>query len=186
MNLPVAGISLITIDGAPGSGKTTLARTIAETLRSLHIRTETICLDSFVSLDATFPVWKDTNSRGSIQLDHDRERVAEVIAALTAGRGHLYECRSALTGQLAHQHSIDPCDVVIIEGCMAGLALESSATATHIRVECDTEVCRTRLHLRSTQRGNTDSLWLQYVEQVWRTAYAESLGRAPKSTIVHG
>jgi uridine kinase len=150
--------TLVAIDGPGGSGKTTLAATVAELLDGATI----VAGDDFYR-----PMPEHERERLSAQQGYHRyfdwERLRDqVLAPLRAEKTARYQSFDWATGQLGAWHEINPGTMVIVEGVYS--ARPELAPYYHLTAYVDTprEICLRRMRAR----GQNPEEWITR----WRAA----------------
>ncbi|SDY48493.1 Uridine kinase [Micromonospora pattaloongensis] len=165
--------TIIAIDGAGGSGKTTLAAAAAELLEGAAI----VHGDDF---------YRPMSEHERAQLDpqqgyqryFDWQRLRDqVLAPLRAGQAARYQSYDWATGQLAAWHEINPGTTVIVEGVYS--ARPELASYYHLTAYVDTprEICLQRVRVR----GENSEEWIRR----WRAAEDFYLRTTWPQTRVH-
>jgi uridine kinase len=92
---------LVCIDGPAGSGKTTLARQVAE-----------LCDTRVVRMDDLYPGWEGLFEVGP--------EVRAVLDPLGAGRAGSYRRYDWVAGEYAETHVVEPAPLLVLEGVGSG------------------------------------------------------------------
>lgn len=100
----LGGTRLISIDGPAGSGKTTLAATIAELEPAAHV----------VHMDDLYDGW---TGLGSVS-----RQLSTLVRPLALGRPGFYRRYDWLKGEFAETVDVEPPPVLVLEGVGAGAA----------------------------------------------------------------
>jgi uridine kinase len=112
---------LVCIDGPAGSGKTTLARQVAEA-----------CGAPAVRMDDLYPGWE-----GLFGVEPEVQRLLEPLSAGRAGSYRRYDWRA---GEYAETHVVEPAPLLVLEGVGAGNRAWRHLVTTLVWVEADDPV----------------------------------------------
>jgi uridine kinase len=150
--------TIIAIDGPGGSGKTTLATTVAELLDDATL----VHGDDFYR---PMPEHEreQLDPQQGYQQYFDWQRLRDqVLAPLRAGRAARYQSYDWVTGQVASWHEVSPGATVIVEGVYS--ARPELIPYCHLTVYVDTprEICLQRVR----GRGGSSEEWIRR----WRAA----------------
>ena len=111
---------LVAVDGPAGAGKTTLAAALRRHLRdALRPTGGPVVL---IHMDNVYDGW-DGLEAGMRTVD------ADVVAPLLDGRPGSYRRYDWLAGRFAEKHTVEPCEVLLVEG-VGSAGHEGSALAT--------------------------------------------------------
>jgi uridine kinase len=169
--------TIIAIDGLGGSGKTTLAATVAELLDGATV----IHGDDFYR-----PMPEHEREQLDAQQGYhqyfDWQRLRDqVLSPLRAGQPARYQRFDWETGNLADRHEISPGQVVIVEGIYA--ARPELAPYYHLITYIDTprEICLQRVRARGQDSEEWIMRWRAaedfYVQTTWPQTRAQLLVR---------
>jgi uridine kinase len=152
------GFTLIGIDGAGGSGKTTLAKELAETLVGGTRSAKTVTLvhvdDFYREMDREERLQLTPAEGYELYFDWERLR-EEVLTPLTSGRDAEYRRYDWPSGRIAagETHRVPHVGYVIIEGCYtARPELEGFYDLT-VFVDTPSDVCLERMAARGHDHG---------------------------------
>jgi len=169
--------TIIAIDGPGGSGKTTLAATVAEVLDGATV----IQGDDFYRPMPDHER-EQLDAQQGYQHYFDWQRLRDhVLAPLRAGRPARYQRFDWATGTLTDWHEISPGLTVIVEGVYA--ARPELAPYYHLITYVDTprEVCLRRMRARGQQSEEWITRWRAaedfYLQTTWPQARAHLLVR---------
>ncbi len=127
----LGGTRLLCIDGAAGSGKTTLTESVAAALDLRGVAATT------VHLDHLYRGWDDLAATpGRV-----RRELLEPLAAGAAGRYRRWDWHAS---ELAEEHLVPPAPCLIIEGVGSGSRSLGEFATTVVWVELEPEVRRQR------------------------------------------
>jgi len=112
---------LVCVDGPAGSGKTTLARQVAD-----------LCGAPVVRMDDLYPGWE-----GLFDVEPEVRGVLEPLAARRAGSYRRYDW---VAGGYAETHVVEPSPVLVLEGVGAGNRAWRHLVTTLVWVEADDDV----------------------------------------------
>jgi uridine kinase len=162
--------TLIAIDGSGGSGKTTLAATVAELLDGATI----VPGDDFYR-----PMPEHERERLSPQQGYHRyfdwERLRDhVLAPLRAEQTARYQSFDWATGQLGAWHEINPGTVVIVEGVYS--VRPELAPYYHLTTYVDTprEICLQRMRARGQNPEEWITRWRAAEDYYLQTTWPQS------------
>ena len=185
------GFALIGIDGAGGSGKTTLARELAETLVGGTQSAKTVTLvhgdDFYREMDREERVALTPAEGYGLYFDWERLR-EEVLAPLTAGRDAEYRRYDWPSGRIApgESHRVPHVGYVIVEGCyVARPELEGFYDLT-VFVDTPFDVCLERMAAREHIHDHGPGNWIQRWQAAERHYFATTEPWGRLDVIVKG
>ncbi|MFI2710584.1 uridine kinase [Micromonospora sp. NPDC018662] len=162
--------TVVAVDGPGGSGKTTLAETVADLLDGSTI----VHGDDFYR-----PMPEHERARLDPEQGYHRyfdwQRLRDqVLAPLRAGRTARYQSYDWATGQLASWHEIDPGGPVIVEGVYS--ARPELTPYYHLTVHVDTprEICLRRLRARGENSEEWIGRWRAAEDFYLRTTWPQT------------
>ena len=146
-----APVTLIAIDGHSAAGKSTLARSIANTLPTVSI----VHTDDFYRvMDESERAQLD--APGGYEHYYDWQRLeAQVLAPLTARQVARYQKYDWATNQLGAWVAVQPHGVVLVEGCYSARPLFRSYYNLIILVDADAAL----RDQRQRQRADAPEWW---------------------------
>ncbi|MFG1677397.1 uridine kinase [Micromonospora sp. NPDC049282] len=165
--------TIVAVDGAGGSGKTTLAAAVADLLDGASI----------VHGDDFYRPMPDherarLDPRRGYQRYFDWQRLRdEVLTPLRAGRSARWQSYDWSTGQLTTWHEIDPGSLVIVEGVYAARPELTRYYDLTAFVDAPREICLRRVRAR----GENSEEWIGR----WRAAEDFYLRTTRPETRVH-
>ncbi len=128
--MPSGRPHVILIDGESGAGKTTLANVMQRALGA-----------TVVHLDDVYTGW-DGLIAGRNHV------IASVVHPLVKGLGGSHETWDWELSEPGNQVTVEPCDVLIIEGCGISTPESRALADVTIWLNCDEEIRRERLRHR--------------------------------------
>lgn len=117
---------LVCIDGRTGSGKSTLGTAVHELAAAEGT-------SALVHLDDLLDGWD-----GLDQVSRALEE--QVLAPLRGGRAGRYRRYDWLRQEYAEEHTVDPVDLLVVEGVGSGAAAYSSSISTLVWVDAPAEI----------------------------------------------
>ncbi len=155
----------VTLDGPCASGKTTLARELAEQLPAAVVHTD----------DYVIPHSRKTPERLAVPGGNcDAERlVQEVLIPWTQGKGVRYRRYDCRADRLLPEESLPDCAILIVEGSYCNLPSIRLYADLRLFQQTDPEVRRARLTRRESPESlrRFDALWIPL-----ENAYFEAFG----------
>ncbi len=144
--MPSDNPHIILIDGKSGVGKSSLARTMAESLGA-----------TVVHLDDAYPGW------GGLEGGRDAiiHSVLAPVAAGLMGRFRSWDWERDIAGAIVE---VEPADIVVFEGCGISTAKSRELASTVLWVECPESDRLARL--RQRDGGEYDQHFLAWDTQV--------------------
>jgi uridine kinase len=133
---------LVCIDGPAGSGKTTLARQVAESTGAL-----------VVGMDDLYPGWE-----GLFEVD---DEVLGLLGPLNEGRTGWYRRFDWASGEYRERHRVDPVPLLVLEGVGSGNRAWRDLITTLVWVEAPNEVRLARGLSRDGEEQRAH--WLQWM-----------------------
>lgn len=129
---PTIGSSrLLCVDGRAGSGKTTLGR-------ALQRATSELGTSRLIAMDDLYEGWSGLGGELSAQID------SELLGPLREdrpGRYHRYDWERE---QFAEWHTVEPVDILVVEGVGSGASAYHQSITTLVWVEAPRELCLKR------------------------------------------
>ena len=144
----LAGSRLLCVDGRAGSGKTTLAAAMA----SVATEHTTVRL---VQMDDIYPGWTGLTQAVALVEEH-------LIEPLRAGRPACYQRYDWDTGALAEWHTVEPADLLILEGVGSGASAYHSSITSLVWVEAPRALRLARGLARDGDRLRAE--WLRWMD----------------------
>lgn len=126
---------LLCIDGPAGSGKTTLATAVSDVLQDRGLSV------SVVHLDDVYDGWTGLSGVGALV-----ER--QIVGPLRIGEPGKFRRYDWHTGRRAEERTVEPADVVILEGVGAGHPAYADAVTALVWVAAAAELCSARVLAR--------------------------------------